>query len=94
MRVLGGEEQKVESSRLKSRYLWLYYLALRPRTNGGAERANQTIERYLRVYCSYQQDDQVDWLPTAELALDNHVNVTTGMTPFFANNGRHPRMDF
>jgi hypothetical protein len=26
VRVLGGEEQKVESSRLKSRYLWLYYL--------------------------------------------------------------------
>jgi len=25
-RVSGGEEQKVESSRLKSRYLWLYYL--------------------------------------------------------------------
>ena len=26
MRVLGGEEQKVESSRLKSRVVWLYYL--------------------------------------------------------------------
>jgi len=26
VRVLGGEEQKVESSRLESRHLWLYYL--------------------------------------------------------------------
>jgi hypothetical protein len=26
VRVLGGEEQKVESSRIESRYLWLYYL--------------------------------------------------------------------
>ena len=25
-RVSGGEEQKVESSRVESRYLWLYYL--------------------------------------------------------------------
>jgi hypothetical protein len=28
VRVLGGEEQKVESSRLKSRVVWLYYLEL------------------------------------------------------------------
>jgi hypothetical protein len=26
VRVSGGEEQKAESSRLESRYLWLYYL--------------------------------------------------------------------
>jgi len=26
VRVLGGEEQRVESSRLKSRVVWLYYL--------------------------------------------------------------------
>jgi hypothetical protein len=36
----------------------------------------------------------VDWLPSAELALNNHVNASTGMTPFFANHGRHPRMGF
>jgi hypothetical protein len=33
-------------------------------------------------------------LPTAQFALNNHVNATTGVSPYFANFGRHPRMSF
>jgi hypothetical protein len=82
---------------------WLYRLlgvaqnfstAFHPQTNGASERANRSLEHYLRAFCAYQQDDWVDWLPSAELALNNHINASTGMTPFFANHGRHPRMGF
>jgi len=30
-----------------------------PEANGQAERTNQTLEQYLRVYCNYQQDNQL-----------------------------------
>lgn len=33
----------------------------------------------------------MDHLPNAEFAANNHVNITTGMTPFFADHGYHPR---
>ncbi|KAJ8472542.1 hypothetical protein ONZ45_g16617 [Pleurotus djamor] len=40
--------------------------AYHPQTDGLTERTNQTFETYLRAYCSYQQDDWVDYLPLAE----------------------------
>ena len=68
--------------------------AFHPQTDGASERTNQTLEQYVRSYCGYLQDDWVDWLPTAQFALNNHVNTSTGMSPFYANYGRHPRMSF
>ena len=65
--------------------------AYHPQTDGQTERQNQTMEQYLRAYVNYQQDDWVDFLPLAEFAYNNSVHATTGMTPFFANYGRHPR---
>ena len=40
------------------------------------------------------QDDWVWLLPIAEFADNNAVAAGTGMTPFFANKGFHPRMTF
>ena len=51
--------------------------AYHPRTNGLTERTNQTLETYLRAYCSYQQDDWVDYLPMAEFAFNNLTNTST-----------------
>ena len=68
--------------------------AFHPQTDGASERTNQTLEQYIRAYCGYLQDDWVDWLPIAQFALNNHVNASTGMSPFYANYGRHPRMSF
>ena len=67
--------------------------AYHPRTNGLTERTNQTLETYLRAYCSYQQDDWVDYLPMAEFAFNNLTNTSTQQTPFFANYGFNPRFD-
>src|SRR6202008_1417822 len=65
--------------------------AFHPQTDGQTERQNQSMEQYLRAYVNYQQDDWVDFLPLAEFAYNNSVNATTGMTPFFANYGMHPK---
>src|SRR5258708_11811106 len=58
--------------------------------DGQTERANQVLEQYLRVYTNYQQDDWATLLPMAEFAYNNAMNVTTGVSPFFANKGYHP----
>jgi len=63
-----------------------------PEANGQAERTNQTLEQYLRIYCNYQQDNWSELLPLAEFAYNNAPSATTGVSPFFANKGYHPNL--
>ena len=63
-----------------------------PQADGQTERANQTLEQYLRMYCSYQQDDWDTLLPIAEFAYNNAPNASTGISPFYANKGYHPSL--
>jgi hypothetical protein len=67
--------------------------AYHPQTDGLTERTNQTLETYLRTFCSYQQDDWVDYLALAEFSFNNSLNSSTRQTPFFANLGYHPTFD-
>ena len=66
--------------------------AYHPQTDGQTERRNQTMETYLRIYCNQQQDNWVSLLPMAEIAYNNKLSEATGVTPFFANHGRHPNL--
>lgn len=66
--------------------------AFHPETDGQTERVNAVAEQYLRAFMNFHQDDWVDWLPLAEFASNNTVSETTGVSPFFANYGFHPRM--
>jgi len=63
-----------------------------PEANGQAERTNQTLEQYLRIYCNYQQDNWSELLPLAEFAYNNAPSATTGISPFFANKGYYPNL--
>jgi hypothetical protein len=66
--------------------------AYHPQTDGQTERTNQTLEQYLRMFVNYDQDDWVEWLPLAEFVFNNTPSDATGLTPFFANKGYHPRL--
>ena len=66
--------------------------AQHPETNGQTKNANKVMKNYLRAYISHTQDDWVDHLPMSEFLANNHVSESTGVTPFFADNGFHPRM--
>ena len=68
-----------------------FSLAQHPETDGQTENANKVMKNYLRAYVSYTQNDWVDHLPIAEFLANNHINKSTEMTPFFADNGFHPR---
>jgi len=77
---------------------FLSLLGIRPRmltafhlqTDGQTERLNQTIEAYLRVFVSKEQDNWASLLPMAEFAYNNSVTTGNGVTPFYANYGFHP----
>lgn len=66
--------------------------AYHPQTNGQTERINAELEKYLRSYISWAQDDWADWLPVAEFAGNNTISETTGVSPFYANYGFDPRI--
>ena len=64
--------------------------AYHPTTDRQSERKIQTIKIQLRHYYNYKQDNWVSLLPIVQLAMNNHISETTGLSPFFANHGFHP----
>jgi hypothetical protein len=68
--------------------------AFHPQTDGQTERMNASMEQYLRIYTSHQQDDWVKWLPLAELAANNTTSEATKCSAFLAVSGTDPRMTF
>lgn len=55
------------------------------------DRANAMIERYLRCYVTYQQNNWSDLLPFAEVAYNNAIHWSTGATPFQIVTGKEFR---
>jgi transposase InsO family protein len=66
--------------------------AYHPQTNGQVERINRTLEQYLRCYLNYEQNNWAEYLPIAQIAINDAVTDTTGITPFYANYGYHPNI--
>lgn len=50
------------------------------------------MNKYLRAYVTFTQDDWVDWLPLAEFSQNNQISRTTGVSPFLANYGYNPQI--
>ncbi|CEJ61941.1 hypothetical protein PMG11_03668 [Penicillium brasilianum] len=63
--------------------------AFHPQTDGATERANQEIERILRLFTTYSQDNWKDLLPIVAVAINNRDAASTGISPFFFTHGYH-----
>ena len=50
---------------------------------------NQEVLAYLRAFISYSQFEWSTLLPTAQLAINNRNNSTSGLSPFFLEHGYH-----
>jgi len=68
--------------------------AYHPQTDGQTERINQELEQYLRVFIDHRQEQWLDWLGTAEFVYNNKIYTAIKISPFKANYGQDPRMEF
>jgi hypothetical protein len=48
---------------------------------------------YLPSFYNFEQDDWDDWLDVGEYAYNSSEHATTEITPFYGNQGRHPRSE-
>jgi len=65
-----------------------------PQTEVQRQRTNQVLEGYLRTFVNYDQEDWYQQWPLAEHAWNNWATNAHKMTPFFANYGFHPQMQW
>lgn len=66
--------------------------AFHPQTDGQTERMNQTLEQYLRCYCSENQTEWADRLSQAEFAVNNSLHHALRMSPFEILYGFNPEI--
>jgi hypothetical protein len=65
-----------------------------PQTDGQSERTNQSLEIFIRCYCNEEQDNWHIWLPMAEFAHNQWLNVTTRETLFKLIMGYTPQVEW
>ena len=83
-------KELIELLEIQTKLSMAYYL----QTDGQMERVNQKLKQYLRVFIDYRQEQQLDWLRTAEFAYNNKIYSATKVSSFKTNYGRNPRIEF
>ena len=67
-------------------------MAFHPQIDRQTEYINQELEQYLRFFVEHRQKDWLEWLASAEFAVNNKPHTTTKVSPFMVNYGRELRM--
>jgi hypothetical protein len=63
--------------------------AYHPETDGQSEVSIRTLENFLRPYVEQHPEEWSTYLPLAEFAVRNAINVSTGYSPFYLMYGQH-----
>ena len=71
-----------------------FFTIFHSETDDQIERVNQNIERQLRQYCNYMQNDWDVWLFMIEFVDNNAISTSTELSSFFVNKKFHSRMSF
>ena len=53
---------------------------------------NQELKQYLRFFVEHRQKNWLEWLASAEFAVNNKVHTAIKVSPFMANYGRELRI--
>jgi hypothetical protein len=63
-----------------------------PQSDGQTENTNKTLENMLRAYVNNSLSDWDDYLVSAEIAINNSTQASTGYSPFWLNSGQSPNL--
>jgi hypothetical protein len=66
--------------------------AYHPQSDGQTENTNKTLENMLRSYVNNSLSDWDDHLVSAEIAINNSKQLSTGYSPFWLNSGQSPNL--
>ena len=69
-------------------------IAYHLQTDRQIERINQELEQYLCTFTNHRQEQQPEWLGTAEFVYNNKIYSATKVLPFRANYRQDPRIEF
>ncbi len=70
------------------------FIVYHSQINDQSERVNQNVERYLRFFCSYMQNDWSKWLLMIKFVDNNVLSSVIFLILFFMNKNFHSRMSF
>jgi len=68
--------------------------AYHPQTDGQTERMNQELEQYFEDVRGLPPMNWLEWLAIAEFSYHNKIQKSIKISPFYANYGFNPRMEF
>ncbi len=70
------------------------FIVYHSQINDQSEQVNQNVERYLRFFCSYMQNDWFKWLFMIEFVNNNILSSVIFLIFFFMNKSFHSHMSF
>ncbi len=76
--------------RITASLFTVYYSKIDDQT----KRVNQDVERELRIYCNYMQNDWVKWISMMKFSDNFNIFSIISMISFYFNKEFHPRMSF
>ncbi len=76
--------------RITANLFTVYHLKINDQTKW----VNQDVERELRIYCNYMQNDWVKWISMMKFSDNFNIFSTISMISFYFNKEFHPWMSF
>ena len=97
--IVSNRDSQFISTMWKSFCKWLritasLFTVYHSEINDQSKRVNQDVERELRIYCNYMQNDWVKWISMMKFSDNFNIFSITSMILFYFNKEFHSQMSF
>jgi len=97
--IISDRDFQFISTMWKSLCKWLritvnLFTVFHSEINDQLKQVNQDVERELRIYCNYMQDDWIKWIFMIKFSDNSNIFSITSMISFYFNKRFHSWMSF